>query len=128
KYVEEVGSMNIFFVLNGTLITSPLTGTILPGITRKSVLELAEKWDMPVEERRVSIDELIEASKDGKLSEAFGSGTAAVISPVGLIHHKGQRIVLDEEKMGPVAQKMYDAITGIHHGKVEDPGGWCTLI
>lgn len=128
KYIEEVGAMNIFFVLDGTLVTSPLTGTILPGITRKSVLDLAQKWGMPVEERRVSIDELIEASKEGRLSESFGSGTAAVISPVGLIHHKGERISLDQDKMGPVGQKMYDAITGIHHGKVEDPADWCTII
>lgn len=128
KYIEEVGSMNIFFVLDGKLITSPLTGTILPGITRKSVLELAQKWDMPVEERRVSIGELMEASGEGRLSEVFGSGTAAVISPVGMIHHKGEKITLNEDEMGPVAQKMYDAITGIHHGKVEDPAGWCTLI
>jgi branched-chain amino acid aminotransferase len=83
---------------------------------------------MPVEERRVSIEELIEASGEGRLTEVFGSGTAAVISPVGMIHHKGEKITLNEVEMGPVAQKMYDAITGIHHGKMEDPAGWCTLI
>lgn len=128
KYVEEVGAMNMFFMLNGKLITSALTGTILPGVTRKTVIELAKKWGMDVEERLISIDELIEGSKNGTLTEAFGSGTAAVISPVGHIHHKGQAIELNQEKMGPVAEKLYNTITGIHHGSVEDPAGWCTVI
>lgn len=128
EYVEEVGAMNMFFVLDGKLITSPLTGTILPGITRKSVIELAKEWGMDVEERPISITELIEASKNGRLTEAFGSGTAAVISPVGYIHHKGDAIQLDQEKMGPVAEKLYNTITGIHHGDVEDPADWCTVI
>lgn len=127
-YIEEVGSMNIFFVIDGKLVTPPLGGTILPGVTRRSVIELAKSWGLPVEERRVSIDELIDAHKTGLLTEAFGSGTAAVVSPVGLIHHNGYNITLDQEKMGEVAQKMYDTMTGIHHGTEPDPGNWCKLI
>jgi branched-chain amino acid aminotransferase len=128
RYVEEVGSMNIFFVIDGTLVTAPLAGTILPGVTRESVLWLARNQGMKVEERPISIDELIDAGKSGSLTEVFGSGTAAVISPVGHIHHNGQTIDLDHEKMGPVARRMYETITGIHHGEVEDPDGWCHLI
>ena len=128
KYVEEVGSMNIFFMIDDTLITAPLAGTILPGVTRECVMYLAKQWGMNVEERPISIDELIDAGKTGRLTEVFGSGTAAVISPVGHIHHDGQEIELDREKMGPVARKMYDTITGIHHGEIDDPAGWCHLI
>ncbi|MEX0928305.1 MAG: branched-chain amino acid aminotransferase [Balneolales bacterium] len=128
KYVEEVGTMNMFFLIDNTLITPPLGKSILAGVTRRSVIELAEKWNMPVDERRITIEELIEASQAGNLQEAFGSGTAAVISPVGLIHHDGIHIELDREKMGPVAQKFYNEITGIQHGDIEDTFGWCTII
>ncbi|MCH8568279.1 MAG: branched-chain amino acid aminotransferase [Balneolales bacterium] len=128
KYIEEVGAMNIFFVIDDTIITSELTGTILPGITRKTVLELTRHWGLNVEERLISIDELIKANKEGRLTEAFGSGTAAVISPVGLIHHKGETITLDQERMGPVAERLYNTITGIHHGRIEDEFGWCTVV
>jgi len=128
KYVEEVGSMNLFFVIDEKVITPPLGGTILPGVTRKSVIELCQKWEIPVEERRISVHELIEAHKQGTLSEAFGSGTAAVVSPVGLIHHDGTNITLDMENMGPIAQRLYDGITSIHHGKMDDPDGWCMLV
>lgn len=128
KYIEEVGAMNIFFVIDGKVVTSPLTGTILPGVTRRSVLELCKMWGVPAEERLLSIDELFSAWKEGRLSEAFGSGTAAVISPVGIIHHKGETITLDTEKMGPVAERLYTTITGIHHGSEADPAGWCTII
>jgi branched-chain amino acid aminotransferase len=88
------------------------------------VIALANEWDVDVEERRISIDEVFEAHKSGSLEEIFGSGTAAVISPVGLIHHKGKTIELDREKIGPFAQKMYDTITGIQYGKLDDPFGW----
>lgn len=128
RYVEEVGTMNIFFVIDGKLITPSLSGSILPGVTRKSVLELARKWDMEVEERQVTINELFRAYEDEKLSEVFGSGTAAVVSPVGLIHHEGKKIKLDQNKMGPIAQQLYDTITRIHHGEQEDELGWCQLI
>lgn len=128
KYIEEVGSMNLFFVIDGTVITPPLGGTILPGVTRKSAIELCQMWGIPVEERRISIDELIEADKNGTLTESFGSGTAAVVSPVGLIHHNGHTIKLDMENMGPVARRLYDGITSIHHGDEKDPADWCLLI
>ncbi|MCC5933700.1 MAG: branched-chain amino acid aminotransferase [Balneolales bacterium] len=128
KYVEEVGAMNIFFVIDGKVVTSPLTGTILPGVTRRSVLELCQIWNLPAEERMLSIDELFDAWREGRLTEAFGSGTAAVISPVGVIHHKGETLTLDTEKMGPVAERLYKAITGIHHGTEADPSAWCTVI
>ncbi len=124
KYVEEVGTMNIFFLIGGTLITPPLTGTILPGITRRSVIALAKSWDVPVEERKISIDEVIEAHKNGDLEEVFGSGTAAVISPVGLINHKGLDIKTGDEKIGPFAKRLFDEITGIQYGEVEDRFGW----
>ena len=124
KYVEEVGTMNIFFLIDGTLITPKLGGTVLPGITRRSVIALADKWNVPVEERRISVDELFEAHDNNKLEEVFGAGTAAVISPVGLIHHNGKSITLDQEKIGPFAKKMFDNITGIQYGKKEDPYGW----
>ena len=124
KYVEEVGTMNIFFLIDGTLITPKLGGTVLPGITRRSVIALADKWNVPVEERRISVDELFEAHNNNKLEEVFGAGTAAVISPVGLIHHNGKSITLDQEKIGPFAKKMFDNITGIQYGKKEDQYGW----
>ena len=124
KYVEEVGTMNIFFKIDGKLITPKLGGTVLPGITRRSVIALAKEWDVEVEERRISIDEVFEAHDNGTLEEIFGSGTAAVISPVGLIHHDGKEIELDRDKIGPFAKKMYDTITGIQYGKIEDSYGW----
>lgn len=124
KYVEEVGTMNIFFLIGDTLITPKLSGTVLPGITRRSVIALAKEWGVDVEERRISIDEVFEADANGDLKEVFGSGTAAVISPVGLIHHEGKKITLDQNNIGPFAKKMYDEITGIQYGKIEDRHGW----
>ena len=124
KYVEEVGSMNIFFKINGELITPMLTGSILPGITRKSVLELARSWGMKATERRITIEEVFEAAKNGQLEEAFGTGTAAVISPVGELCWKGQHLIINEGKTGETAQKLYDGITGIQCAAVEDPFGW----
>ncbi|MEX0661382.1 MAG: branched-chain amino acid aminotransferase [Balneolaceae bacterium] len=124
KYVEEVGTMNIFFLIGDTLVTPKLGGTVLRGITRRSVIALAKEWGVNVEERRISIDEIFEADANGDLKEVFGSGTAAVISPVGLIHHEGKNITLDQENIGPFAKKMYDEITGIQYGKIEDRHGW----
>ena len=124
KFVEEVGTMNIFFLMDDKLVTPELSGTVLPGITRRSVIALAKEWGMSVEERRISIDEVFDAHKNGSLKEVFGAGTAAVISPVGHIHHNGQSITLDREKIGPFAKKMFDTITGIQYGKMEDTYGW----
>lgn len=128
KYVEEVGTMNIFFVIDGVLVTPELQGTILPGVTRDSVIKLAKHWDMPVEERRISIDEVMDAGKDGTLEEVFGAGTAAVISPVQEIHHDGESVQVHEEGRGPIGQKLYDTIFGMQRGEVEDPFGWTHSI
>lgn len=124
KYVEEVGTMNIFFLINGTLVTPQLNGTVLPGITRRSVIALAKDWGVNVEERKISIDELFEAHQNSELEEIFGAGTAAVISPVGLIDHRKKTISMNQEKIGPFAQKVFDIITGIQYGKIEDPHNW----
>lgn len=128
-YVEEVGTMNIFFVIDDVLVTSPLTGTILPGITRDSVLTLARHWDMPVEERRITIDEVMDAGGNGRLQEVFGAGTAAVISPVSCISHDDTLITPQvDDGRGPVGQKLYDAICGMQSGKKEDPFGWIETV
>ena len=124
KYVEEVGTMNIFFKVGNTLITPPLAGTVLPGITRRSVIALAKEWGMDVEERKISIDEVFQLYRDENLDEIFGAGTAAVISPVGHIHHNGDSISLDREKIGPFAERMFNSITAIQYGKANDPHGW----
>ena len=124
KYVEEVGTMNIFFLIGNTLVTPRLGGTVLPGITRRSVVALAKEWGVKVEERRISIEEVFKAHKSSELKEIFGAGTAAVIAPVGLIHHSGNTITLDQGKIGPFAKKMFDTITGIQYGKLEDKHGW----
>ncbi len=128
KYLEEVGSMNIFFVIDDEIITPELNGSILPGVTRKSVLELAGHWNEKVSERKVSIDELFEAHAAGRLKEVFGSGTAAVISPVGQIKYGDQVITINDNKTGPVAQKYYNAITDIQYGKAEDPLAWVVPV
>lgn len=128
KYVEEVGSMNIFFVIDDELITPMLSGSILPGITRNSVLELAKMWDMKVSERKISIDEVFTAQKSGKLQEIFGSGTAAVISPVGEIKYDDQVITISDGNVGPVANKLFNALTDIQYGKTADPKGWIVPV
>jgi branched-chain amino acid aminotransferase len=124
KYIEEVGAMNIFFKIDGKILTPMLNGSILPGITRNSVLQLCRSWGMDVEERRISVDELIQAQKDGKLEECFGTGTAAVISPVGKLRYKDDVMVIGDNKIGPVSQKLYDTVTGIQLGNLEDTFGW----
>lgn len=125
EVVDEVGAMNIMFVINDELITPPLTqGTILAGITRSSVLDLAREWGMKVSERSITIDEIIDANKKGTLQECFGTGTAAVISPVGLLHYKGTNTIVNNNTIGKVSQKMYDTITGIQYGEIEDNHGW----
>ena len=124
KYLEEVGSMNIFFVIEDEIITPELNGSILPGITRKSVVELAKHWGDRVSERKISIDELMQAHGSGRLQEVFGAGTAAVISPVGQIKYGDEVITIADNQVGPIAQKYYKAITDIQYGKTEDPMGW----
>jgi branched-chain amino acid aminotransferase len=128
KYIEEVGSMNIFFVIDGEIITPMLNGSILPGITRDSIIALGKKWGTQVKEKRISIDEVMDAHSSGKLQEIFGSGTAAVISPVGELKYDDRVITIGDGKVGPVAHKLYDAITDIQYGRVEDPMGWTMPI
>jgi branched-chain amino acid aminotransferase len=124
KYIEEVGSMNIFFVINDEIITPALSGSILSGITRDSVIQLAQMWGHPVSQRRISIDEVVNAHASGKLQEAFGSGTAAVISPVGEIKYKDQVMKVGNGGVGSWAQKFFKAITDIQYGKADAPDGW----
>lgn len=128
KYVEEVGSMNMFFVLGDTVVTPALVGSILPGITRKSCIEVLKRNGYKVEERRVSVDEILEAAKNGTLKEAFGTGTAAVISPVGVLGYQGEDILINEGKMGDVSAFLYDEITGMQYGKKADAFGWITTL
>jgi len=124
KYLEEVGSMNIFFVIDGEIISPMLNGSILPGITRDSVIKLAKHWKMNLTERLISIDKLMQAHNAGSLDEIFGSGTAAVISPVGEIKYGDQVIKIGSGEVGPMANKFYKAITDIQYGHAEDPMGW----
>jgi len=124
KYIEEVGSMNIFFVIDDEVITPALNGSILPGITRDSVIMLAKHWGLKVTERAISIDEVIAAHESAKLQEIFGSGTAAVISPVGEIKYGDTVYTVGEGKVGPMAKRFYAALTDIQYGKSEDPMGW----
>lgn len=128
KYVEEVGAMNMMFVIDGKIITPNLSGSILPGITRKSVIELAKTLDIEVEERQISLDELFEKHESGKLTEAFGTGTAAVISPVGLFTYKDKTISINNEEIGPVASRIYKELTDIQWGRKKEDKGWSVTV
>ncbi len=128
KYIEEVGAMNVFFVLDGEVVTPALQGSILPGITRKSVIELLTSWGYRVSERKISIDELLAAYEKGIFTEMFGSGTAAVISPVGLLRYKDHDMKLSGGKIGALSQRLYDELTGIQWGKQSDPFGWTIKV
>ncbi|MDR0819424.1 MAG: branched-chain amino acid aminotransferase [Oscillospiraceae bacterium] len=118
KYIEEVGSMNVFFKFGDEVATPALQGSILPGVTRDSCLKILRSWNMTVNERTIDVDEL------KNCSEAWGSGTAAVISPIGEIVYNGSRIIINEGKIGETTQKLYDYLTGIQWGKIPDPFGW----
>lgn len=124
KYVEEVGSMNVMFKINGKIVTPALSGSILPGITRKSCIEILKSWGLEVEERLLSIDELVEAAKSGALEEAWGTGTAAVISPIGGLNYNDVAYTVAGGQIGELSQKLYDTITGIQWGTAEDAFGW----
>ncbi|MFI3237032.1 MAG: branched-chain amino acid aminotransferase [Lachnospiraceae bacterium] len=128
KYIEEVGAMNIFFKINGTVVTPMLNGSILPGVTRRSCIELCKEWGYPVEERRVSADELIEAAQNGTLEEVWGSGTAAVISPVGHLRKGEDVFQIKDGGIGKLSQKLYDTVTSIQLGKLEGPKGWVVEV
>ena len=124
KYVEEVGTMNVMFKIGGKIVTAPCDGTVLPGVTRDSIIHMLEDWGYEVEQRHLSIDDLMQAGRDGTLEEAFGTGTAAVISPVGELNYQGEIVTVNDFKTGPLTQRLYDTLTGIQWGKLPDPYGW----
>ncbi len=129
KYIDEVGAMNVFFVIDGKVVTPSLAeGSILPGVTRASCIQLLRDMGYEVEERKLSIDEVEAAYKAGKLNEAFGTGTAAVVSPMGLLDNGKEKMVINDQQIGPVAQKLYDTLTGIQWGKIEDSYGWTVKV
>ncbi len=128
RYIEEVGTMNIFFLLEDALVTPELSGSILPGITRDSVLCLARGWGLRVEERPIAINEALEKVKNKALKECFGTGTAAVISPVGALYYKGENYSINGGKTGDLAQRLFDEITGLQYGEREDAYGWMDII
>ena len=124
KYIEEVGAMNVMFKIDGEIVTPMLTGSILPGITRKSCIEVLKSQGYKVSERLLSVDELIEALQSGKLEEAWGCGTAAVVSPIGKLAYNDKEYEVCGGKIGEVTQKLYDTLTGIQWGKIEDTYNW----
>lgn len=124
KYIEEVGAMNIFFKINGTVVTPVLNGSILPGVTRNTCIELCKEWGLPVEERRISVEELEEAARTGALEEVWGTGTAAVISPVGHLRYVNDVFQIGDGGIGEISQRLYDTVTGIQLGKIQDTHGW----
>ena len=128
KYIEEVGSMNIMFKIDGKVITPDLHGTVLPGVTRRSILQVAREWGYPVEERPISVDELIEAIESGKVEEIWGTGTAAVVSPVGELAYKGKEYIISGGKIGELTQKLYDELTGVQWGRIPDTRGWVVKV
>ena len=128
KYIEEVGAMNVMFKVDGKILTPDLNGSVLPGITRRSCIQLLKDWGYEVEERRISAEELFEAAKSGKLEEAWGTGTAAVISPIGELAEGDEKCIINNNQIGEVTQKLYDQLTGIQWGRVADPHNWITKI
>ncbi|MBU5466233.1 branched-chain amino acid aminotransferase [Virgibacillus sp. MSJ-26] len=128
KYIEEVGSMNVFFKINGEVVTPMLSGSILSGVTRDSVIHLLKHWNIPASERKISIEELYQAHQEGALEEAFGTGTAAVISPIGELYWEGKHIYINDGKTGELSKRVYDTITGIQYGRVEDEFKWTVNV
>ena len=124
KFVEEVGVMNFFALFNDELVTPNLTGTILPGVTRDSVIELVKSWGLKVSERPLSIKELIQGIQSGEVKETFGTGTAAVISPISDIHYQGKSYQIAKGQIGQFTQRLFDDLTSIQYGKTKDPFGW----
>ena len=128
KYVEEVGTMNIMFKIAGEIYTAPLEGTVLPGVTRDSLIHILRDWGYKVNETHLSIDDLMKAGHDGTLEEAFGTGTAAVVSPVGELVYKDDKVTVNDFKIGELTQKLYDTLTGIQWGRIEDKYGWIVPV
>jgi branched-chain amino acid aminotransferase len=128
QYIEEVGSMNIAFVIDDELVTPPLTGTILEGVTRDTVLQLAKDWGIHVAERPITISEVFAAARGGRLRESFGMGTAAVVSPVSELSYQGQSVTISDGQVGPFAQRLFDEISAIQRGLKPDPHGWVVEV
>lgn len=128
KYIEEVGTMNVFFIIDGEIITPELQGSILNGITRMSCIDILRSWGLQVTERAITIDEVAKAADEGRLDEAFGSGTAAVISPIGELKWGDKSMIINDGKIGAVSQRLYDALTGIQWGRVPDTFGWTLKV
>ncbi|MEC1751158.1 branched-chain amino acid aminotransferase [Bacillus mojavensis] len=128
KYAEEVGSMNIFFVINGEVVTPALSGSILSGITRASAIELIRSWGIPVREEKISIDDIYATSARGELTEVFGTGTAAVVTPVGELNIHGRTVIVNDRQIGEISKKLYQTITDIQLGKVKDPFHWTVEV
>ena len=128
KYIEEVGAMNVMFKIDGKIVTPKLTGSVLPGITRKSCIDILRDWGYDVEERLLSVDELLSAAENGKLDEAWGTGTAAVVSPIGLLTYKGKDHIISNNTIGKLTQKLYDELTGIQWGRVADTRNWVLKV
>ncbi len=128
KWLEEVGTMNIMVKIDDKVITPPLNGSILPGITRDSTLKLLRQWQVPVAEEQISIDEVMEAGRSGRLQEMFGTGTAAVISPVGSLHYKEQSVTINNGAVGELSQKLFDEITAIQYGSKPDTHNWIETV
>jgi branched-chain amino acid aminotransferase len=128
KYIDEVGTMNIMLKIDGEVITPPAGGTILAGVTRDSALTLMREWGLRVSERQIPIDEVAAAARKGTLEEVWGTGTAAVISPVGELAYKGERIVVNGGQIGALTKKLYDAIVGIQYGTAPDTHGWTVVV
>jgi len=128
KYVEEVGAMNVFFNIGGQMVTPDLGDSILPGVTRDSILQLLRSWNVPTVERRLSVEEIFQAHAEGTLVEAFGCGTAAVVSPIGRLEYQGRLIEIGGGKIGELTQKLYDTLTGIQTGRLPDPFGWVVRV
>ena len=129
RYVEEVGTSNAFFKIDGTVYTSSLTGSILPGVTRDSAIRLMKKWGVDVVEKRLEIDDLLKAAADGSLTEAWATGTACVVSPIGLLRYRGTNYPINGEKVGELSQKLYDTLYGMQTGIAPDVmGDWVVTL
>jgi len=128
KYIEEVGTMNLFVQIGDVFITAPLEGSILNGVTRDSIITLLRDWNLEVVERPVGIDELERAHADGRLREVFGCGTAAVISPVGELGYRGKRLVINGKQPGAVSLRLFHELTGIQQGRIPDHRGWMVAV
>jgi branched-chain amino acid aminotransferase len=128
RFLEEVGTMNIFVIFEDEIATPPLSGTILPGITRDSVITVLKEWNHSVTQREISINEVLHGLRSGRVKEIFGCGTAAVIAPVGKLHYQGTTHLVNENRIGPLTQNLFDELTGIQCGEREDPFNWVHQI